>query len=176
MHTAYQEWKNGGRTPDLWAIHMRKRKRFRRECRKQRKFQWQKVKMAKETPKEMSELLKLIQYKDKTKINCFKKDNGEITLPGAETGEYLMKHHFPNATQQKWVVYNHKKLKTSDVSELFSTWIHLDKLKSSLQGFDNKKSPGPDNLKPVIFQHFPENVLQFLLLIYKSSLEFTPKV
>ena len=76
------------------------------------------------------------------------------------------------------MVYNHKKLKTSDVIERFSTWINLDKLKSSLQGFDNKKSPGPDNLKPVIFQHFPENVLQFLLLIYKSciALEFTPKV
>ena len=178
VHKAYDAWKSGGRTAALWAAHMKIRKKYRRECRKQRKFHWQKVKMAKETPKEMSELLKLIQYKDKTKINCFKKGDGEITLPGAETGEFLMRHHFPNATEQKWVVYNHEKIETENVKELFSNWINMEKLKSSLQGFDNKKSPGPDGLKPVIFQHLPDNVLNFLLLIYKSciALEFTPKV
>ena len=125
----------------------------------------------------MSELLKLVQYKDKTKINCFKKTNDEITLPGAETGEYLMRHHFPNATQQKWVVYNHKKVETTAIEEQFYSWINLDKLKNSLKGFDHKKSPGPDELKPVIFQYLPDNILKFLLLIYKSciALEFTPK-
>ena len=87
-HAAYDAWKTGGCTPALWAVHIDTRKcNRRRKCRKQRKLYWQKVKMAKETPEEMSELLKLIQYKDKTKINCFKKSNGEITLPGAETGE-----------------------------------------------------------------------------------------
>ena len=177
VHQAHESWKTGGRTAVLWTAHMKIRKKYRRECRKQRKFHWQKVKMAKETPKEMSELLKLIQYKDKTKINCFKKGNDEITLPGAETGEFLMRHHFPNATEQKWVIYNHKKIETDKVRELFLSWINMDMLKNSLQGFDNKKSPGPDGLKPVIFQYLPDNVQNFLLLIYKSciALEFTPK-
>ena len=61
-----------------------------------------------------------------------------------------------------------------EISEMFHTWIDLERLKNSL----NKKSPGPDGLKPVIFQYLPENVLTFVLLIYKSciALEFTPKV
>ena len=178
MHQAYDKWKTNGRTSVLLVSLQQARKRYRRECRKQRRFYWQKMKMDKETPKEMSELLKMVQYNDKIKINCFKKTNGEITLPGRETGEHLMKHHFPNATPTKWIIYNHNKIETKEIEKMFDEWINLDKLRNSLQGFDNKKSPGPDGLKPIIFQHLPANVLKFILLIYKSciALEFTPKV
>ena len=41
-----------------------------------------------------------------------------------------------------------------------------------MEGFKDKKSPGPDQLKPVIFRHLPDNVLEHLSFIYKSCIIF----
>ena len=50
------------------------------------------------------------------------------------------------------------------------------KSKKSSPHFDSKKLPGPDNLKPIIFKHFPPNILKHILFIYKASikLSYTP--
>ena len=34
-------------------------------------------------------------------------------------------------------------------------------------GFKNKKSPGPDGLKPIIFKHLPDNIIREIEFIYK---------
>ena len=52
----------------------------------------------------------------------------------------------------------------------------MDKIKEALGGFEKKKSPGPDGIKPIIFEHLPEKTLLYLQIIYKSCifLHYTP--
>lgn len=59
---------------------------------------------------------------------------------------------------------------------MYSHWIDEDTVIKALTGFQDKKSPGPDLLKPIIFKHFPLNVIQFIVSIYKISvyLHYTP--
>ena len=40
-----------------------------------------------------------------------------------------------------------------------------------------KKSPGPDQLKPIIFKNLPKNIVEFIVLIYKAAihLHYTPR-
>ena len=43
-------------------------------------------------------------------------------------------------------------------------------------GFQSKKSPGTDGLKPIVFKHLPDDMIQFITSLYKALvlLEFTP--
>ena len=52
----------------------------------------------------------------------------------------------------------------------------MDKLIAALDGFEKKKSPGPDEIKPVVFEHLPEKTLLYIQLIYKACihLHYTP--
>ena len=45
-----------------------------------------------------------------------------------------------------------------------------------MSGFQHKKSPGPDGLKPAIFPHLPDNFINYLEFIYRSCVcfSFTP--
>ena len=52
----------------------------------------------------------------------------------------------------------------------------METIKRSLSQFKHKKSPGPDNLKPIIFQYLPDNIITLVQFIYKASiaLAYTP--
>ena len=47
-----------------------------------------------------------------------------------------------------------------------------------MAGFEKKKSPGPDNLKPVIFEHLDKQMIDYLSIMYKATifLSYTPKL
>ena len=48
-------------------------------------------------------------------------------------------------------------------------------IQEAMEIFQVKKSPGPDGLKPIIFEFFPKNVIEHLKFIYKSViLRYTP--
>ena len=70
-----------------------------------------------ETPgvKEMSTLQKIAEGKQLLKLNTFNKEDNTPTLPGKETSQYLVKHHFPSALPVKPIRYNHRSI---DVAEL----------------------------------------------------------
>ena len=64
----------------------------------------------------------------------------------------------------------------SEVKCKYTTWINCILIQSALGGFDKKKSPGPDELKPVVFGHLPQRYIEYLEYIYKSCihLHYTP--
>ena len=45
-----------------------------------------------------------------------------------------------------------------------------------MKKINKKKSPGPDGIKPVVFEHLPANFIQQLIFIYKCCIhfEYTP--
>ena len=50
------------------------------------------------------------------------------------------------------------------------TWINNDKIKHAFKGFENKKSPGPDGLKPIILKHLPDNIITTIRYIYNAAI------
>ena len=48
-----------------------------------------------------------------------------------------------------------------------SEWINLDLVREAMQCFEKKKLPGPEDIKPVIFEYLPTNVLNhFIAILY----------
>ena len=57
-------------------------------------------------------------------------------------------------------------------------WITEELTKEALNLFQKKKSPGTDEIKPVIFEHLPLTFIRRLVFIYRSVilLKYTPKL
>ena len=55
-------------------------------------------------------------------------------------------------------------------------WITLTKLKLAFKGFHNKKSPGPDQIWPILLKYLPPKMQILSMKLYKLSalLEFAP--
>ena len=62
--------------------------------------------------------------------------------------------------KQKYVGFS------KDLRETKIDWISNDLIKLAMQGFQAKKSPGPDGLKPIVFQYLPEKYIGYLDFIY----------
>ena len=98
-------------------------------------------------------------------VNVF--DLGKtVSEPGFDTLMHLVGTHFPAHLQLKGVKFT--ALNSVPLTELkgqFKDWINLDLIRLALNGFEKKKSPGPDGLKPVVFDHLPAEYLEFLEII-----------
>ena len=91
----------------------------------------------------------------------------------------LLKHtHFPAATNTMHVTYNNRRnYLTAKLEDKYNDWINTDLIKLALAGFEKKKSPGPDGIKPLVFEHLPNGFLKALTLAYKGAIHlgYTPK-
>ena len=88
-----------------------------------------------------------------------------------------MSTHFPTYTEIKNTEYKETiTTSSSDLNLLYSSWLSSDKIKLALNSFKDKKTPGPGGMKPMIFKHFPDNIINTLQIVYKPviKLHFTP--
>ena len=95
-------------------------------------------------------------------LGTLEKPDGTITKPGSDTLEYLLTQHFPSATPIKTTDYSNKKVTRNEIINFKPDWITPERVKKALLGFQSKKSPGTDGLKPIIFKHLPEDIIQFI--------------
>ena len=173
----YKRAKATGRQSD-WENYKTADKDFKRMCKNDKNRAWRKYKECIQSEKEMAALAKTAQYQDRRDINVLTKPDGTSTNPGSETIELLTQTHFPAATDKKHVTYNNRRnLAVSDIKSKYNDWINATKIKSALTGFEKKKSPGPDDMKPLIFDHLPPEYLEVLEIVYKANIHlgYTPK-
>ena len=136
---------------------------------------WRKYKECIQTEKEMAALAKQAQKEEKRDINVLSRPDGSSTDPGAQIINLLTETHFPDS---KHVTYNNRRnLPVEDIRQKFTDWIDKHKMICALQGFGKKKSPGPDGIKPLVFEHLPEEFIAIMEIIYKSAIHlgYTPK-
>ena len=101
-----------------------------------------------------------------------------VTEPGLDTLMCLVRTHFPAQTPLKGVKFSSaNSFPTEELRGDYMDWINIGLIQLALSGFEKKKSPGPDGLKPVVFEHLTGEYLRFLEVIYKGiiRLHFTPK-
>ena len=151
---------------------------YKNKCRRDRNKGWNKFTEEIKEPKDISKLSKKLQNTSQKTIDVFEKRDGSTTDPGLDTLLILVKTHFPSATPLRGKVFNSKTgIETKKLVNKFD-WISNAKIKEALNTFEKKKSPGPDGLKPLIFEYLPERYIDYLNLIYTSCIHFhyTPRL
>ena len=103
-------------------------------------------------------------------INSLKKGDGTFSTPGQDTAKTLIKAHFPLHTALMKTTYSNKKIESLTIQTTVYDWINEDLIRQAMSGFQAKKSPGPDKLKPAIFPHLPKNIIKYLEFIYKGCI------
>ena len=177
VNELYRAAKKSG-TDESWRRYKEADKDFKRMCRNDKNKAWRKYKECIQTEKEMASLARMAQWEERREIDVLTRADGSSTDPGRETIDLLTETHFPAATDVKHVTYNNRRnLSVEEIKNKYTDWIDTDKIKAALLGFEKKKSPGPDGLKPLIFEHLPEEFLGTLETIYKSAIHlgYTPK-
>ena len=162
-----------------WDTYKRADKSFKRTCHKDKNKSWRKYKEGLETTKDTAALVKLAQRTERRDIDILRRSDGTSTEPGSDTIDLLTNTHFPAAQNTAHITYNNRKNAPATViSEKFKSWISPDLITRALLGFEKKKSPGPDDIKPLLFEHLPPEFISYLTLIYKSAMHlgYTPKL
>ena len=88
-----------------------------------------------------------------------------------------MDTHFPQNTDIRPTAYQKQlTIATEELEIYFGKWLSIDRIKLALGSFKDKKTPGPDGMKPIVFKYFPINTIEQLQIIYKAviKLHFTP--
>ena len=165
-------------TPADWANYKAEDKKLKHMCKKDRNKSWREYKESIQTHKDMASLAKLAQREERHEVNVLQKEDGSSSEPGADTIQALTETHFPNATGLRHITYNNRRnILTQALEDKYRDWITPDLVQKALNGFEKKKSPGPDDIKPLIFEHLPPQFLHCLLIIYKACihLAYTPR-
>lgn len=150
---------------------------YKSQCQAARATSWQKFIQSTDSVKQMARLNNILKFKSKHNVNIFEKSDGTFTNPGKESLECLAATHFPEAEPIDHVPYDSTRRVPVDLpGRAFSEWINARLVKKALLGFNQKKSPVPDQLKPIVFQHFPPIIIDYLVLIYQYCiyLHYTP--
>ena len=162
-----------------WETYKQADKKFKRLCKKDKNKAWRLYKETIQTTKETANLVKLAQRNDRADIQTLKKADGSSTTPGQDTVDLLRTTHFPAASGTRHVTYNNRRnLPSEDIGKKYCDWISEDLVQRALLGFEKKKSPGPDDIKPLLFEHLPHQFISTLTFIYKSCIHlgYTPKL
>ena len=165
--------------PNTWQDYKKADADFKKMCRTDRNKAWREYKESLQTEKDMASLAKLAQREDRQEIGVLNKEDGSTSTPGKETIELLTNTHFPAATNRQHVTYNNRKAcLTTSLEDKYTEWITTHLIKQALDGFEKKKSPGPDGIKPLIFSHLPSEFIATLEVLYKSCIHlgYTPKL
>ena len=132
-----------------------------------------------QSTKEVANLVKLAQRSETSEINTLTRPDNSSTAPGKETIDLLTSTHFPAATNTKHVTYNNRRnLATLEINNKYKDWITIPLVQRALLGFEKKKSPGPDGIKPLLFEYLPPQFISTLTSIYKTCIHlgYTPKL
>ena len=159
-----------------WSEYKREYKKCKAAIRRSKRRSWNVFKTECDDVKQTSKLIKILQRNDNNSVSTFKKPDGTPTMPGEDPARHLLSAHFPNGKASEKTHYRHLKVPRYEVEGRFSSWINKEMVSEALQKFKNKKSPGPDQIKPIVFQHLPDNITDDITFIYKSciALSFTP--
>ena len=155
---------------------------FKKLCRKEKRNAWRKFTLNIKETNRMAALARSLQQKERHKLYTLKNVDGSMTEPGQETLNLLFQTHFPSSTPLQQVTYHdispeERVLFRSDyINQTHDYWLNLELLNSAMKKFNRKKSPGPDGIKPIVFDHLPDNFKKHLIFIYKCCihLHYTP--
>ena len=174
----YKQAKTSGNDVD-WKIYRDADRAFKKKCKRDKNAAWRQYKENLQTTKDTAALVKLAQRTERNQVSVLERSDGTNTEPGKETVDLLARTHFPASTDTRRIIYNNRRaLDTAAIKHKYDDWINVRLITEALGGFEKKKSPGPDEIKPLLFEHLPPEFIETLMIIYKSTIHlgYTPKL
>jgi hypothetical protein len=151
-------------------------KEYKKLCSNTRKESFQKYVSDLENVKQVSNFYKAMNKKKGQTLNRIKNADGEETKSDNDTVNQLFQAHFPEHTELVRTSYKPTKISAEEIVDSNQEWINKGRIIEAINGFKAKKSPGPDELKPIVLKYLPENVIDYLATLYKACVQtnFTP--
>ena len=123
----------------------------------------------------MSRLNKILDQKQSHPLGFTKKPNGEITTSTQETLNVMMAEHFPGsiAVQEPG---DDREFRDPPRPIETCDWIDNFRIRTAISQFGPMKSPGQDDLKPIVLQKLPDCAISYLRCLYNAciQLSYTP--
>lgn len=123
---------------------------YKANCLKARKISWRNFQTGIDSIQSMNTYRKIIEGNKKAMLGTLTREDGSITNPGSETIEYLLKAHFRNSTPVMPTCYSKRTITKKEVERWDCDWLTEEKIVAVFDNFKNKKSPGTDNISPII--------------------------
>ena len=159
-----------------WKDYKDAEENYRKACRKAKEYDWEGFVEGQQNNESINKLRKILEANVKQTLGVMQKADGTHTEPGSNTLQYLLEAHFPSIQSTVETKYTEVRKQTREINELELEWLTVDKLKEVFKLFKNKKSPGPDGLRPTVLKQLSKNKIEELIFLYKTTLmlEFTP--
>ena len=142
--------------------------KYKNNCLNARTTSWRNFQSSIDNIQSMNTYRKIIEGNRKVTQGTLTKENGSITNPCCETIEYLLHSHFKNSTPITSTAYSVKTVTKKTVENWDCDWITEEKLEAVFKSFKTKKSPGTDELSPIILKHLPRKFITQLVFLYKT--------
>ena len=157
-------------------VYRRNFNQFRKDCNNAKQKNWRQFVENTNDKDGMNVLRKILEKNKRNTLGILQRQDGTLTNPGKETLEYLLQSHYPSLEPIQDTNHTDTKIQTSLINSACIPGINTEALETVFNGFKNKKSPGPDKLRPLILKELPRNKLEELIFIYKTMLllKFTP--
>ena len=151
------------KTTEALDRYKQKLKSYKKHCDKARKKYRATYKEKLGSTKDMAAYVESLSRQRTPQIGTIKRADGSYTLPGVETLQALADIHFTGHNNSIVRDLECKTFQTSEVMSQGLDWILKVK---NLRG-----------LKPIIFKHLPQNLLDIIQLIYKGMIctGYTPE-
>lgn len=156
-----------------------KRNEYQSEVRAARVEAWRKFCEDMEGIPPTSRLHKLLTNDSSSSPGTLMKPNGEYTKSPVEAAKLLLDTHFPgnvsrNETDPEVNELDH----TSQIDDVLTEIVTPEKVTWTINSFRPYKSPGVDEIYPIMLQIIMRYINPFLCSIYKSALAFgyIPKI
>ena len=167
-------------TQEEWTKYHAMHRKFKYQCRKAKTNTWRHYVTDTENEHLMSKLARVAQHRDRSQLHTLKTSDGSFTAPGVDTLKELSKAHFPAANFDiPHETYDSSRvLFKEEIGQMYPDFLTVHKVKASLGKFHPYKAPGPDGLKAVIFQHFPDIMFEYVWILYVACvyLRYTPRL
>ena len=145
---------------------------YKKQISKAKSDSWNAFKEKTKDIKDAAALKTILEGKESVQVGTFVKPDGSNTGPGDDSVNFLTSTHFPHAKDTTKTFYDlNKRCSLQDVAETATDWINVDRVRLSFQGFSLKKSPGPDELKPIFLTKLLPNAVHYLTFIYKACIK-----
>ena len=151
------------------------RRLFSKATRRAKRQGWKSFCSEATDPAKVSLLNKVIEAREKHFLGILKKDNGTSCDTPEESIELLASVHFSGSQTHANAVEVEDAVCWVDNPE--AAFITTEKVRESIRSFGDYKSPGPDNIPPIVLKHLGPMAIERLRCIFTASylLGYLPK-
>ena len=169
---------NHSQSSERWNLYRDKRREYKKAINDAKTSSWQNFCTETDSLSATAKLHKLLCKDNTNKLTWLKNSAGEKSQGPAETLSILLDEHFAHSRtlnidcsmSANDLMHNMKQLSNLELSLIDSIVTH-EKIYFSLNSFSPFKSPGLDEIFPVVLQkslHLIINTLQYMYLYYHS--------